>query len=107
VATKVAGRHTIKFGGGVTRLYYLNENPSAARPQFTFYNVWDFLNDAPELSRERFNPLTGTPTANREDIRTDLYGFFVQDDFKLRPNLTLNLGCATRTLDRSPPRRTT
>jgi hypothetical protein len=92
VATKVAGRHTIKFGGGVTRLYYLNENPSAARPQFTFYNVWDFLNDAPELEVGTFNPLTGVPTLNREDIRTDLYGFFVQDDFKLRPNLTLNLG---------------
>ncbi len=92
VATKVAGRHTIKFGGGVTRLYYLNENPSAARPQFTFYNVWDFLNDAPELEVGTFNPLTGVPTLNREDIRTDLYGFFVQDDFKLRPNLTINLG---------------
>jgi hypothetical protein len=92
VATKVAGRHTVKFGGGVTRLYYLDENPSAARPQFTFYNVWDFLNDAPELESGTFNPLTGTPTANREDIRTDLYGFFVQDDYKIRPNLTLNLG---------------
>ena len=27
VATKSAGRHNIKFGGGVTRLYYLNEAP--------------------------------------------------------------------------------
>ena len=92
VATKVSGRHTVKFGGGVTRLYYLNEAPYAARPQFYFYNVWDFLNDAPEEETGTFNPLTGTPTANRQDDRTDLYGFFVQDDFKIRPNLTFNLG---------------
>jgi len=92
VATKVAGRHNIKFGGGVTRLYYLNEAPYAARPNFTFYNVWDFLNDAPEAETGTFNPLTGTPTANRQDDRSDLYGFFVQDDFKIKPNLTINVG---------------
>lgn len=92
VATKVFGRHTLKFGGGVTRLYYLNENPGSARPQFYFYNVWDFLNDAPEQEVGTFDPLTGLPTLNRQDNRSDLYGFFVQDDFKLRPNLTVNLG---------------
>ena len=92
IVTKVAGRHTVKFGGGVTRLYYLNDAPYAARPNFSFYNVWDFLNDAPEAEGGTFNPLTGTPTDNRLDERSDLYGFFVQDDFKLRPNLTVNLG---------------
>ena len=92
VATKVSGRHTIKFGGGVTRLYYLNENIAGARPSYTFFNVWDFLNDAPEAESGLFNPLNGNPTANRQDERSDLWGFFVQDDFKVRPNLTVNLG---------------
>jgi len=32
------------------------------------------------------------PTANREDNREDLWGFFGQDGYKLSPNLTLNLG---------------
>ena len=36
VATKVVGRHTIKFGGGVTRLYYLNEAPYAAQAAVHF-----------------------------------------------------------------------
>ena len=92
VATKVAGSHNIKFGGGVTRLYYLNATLYAARPSFTFYNVWDFLNDAPEAESGNFDPLTGIPTANRLDNREDLYGFFVQDDWKAAPNLTVNLG---------------
>jgi len=92
VVTKVAGNHNIKFGGELTRLYYLSEATYAARPSFTFFNIWDFLNDAPEAEGGTFNPLTGTPTANRQDDREDLWGFFIQDDYKIRPTLTLNLG---------------
>ena len=92
VATKVAGRHTIKFGGEVTRLYYLNENPGAARPSFNFFNVWDFLNDAPQAESGTFDPTTGIPTPARQDNREDLWGFFAQDDWKISPTLTLNLG---------------
>ncbi|MFZ0661162.1 MAG: TonB-dependent receptor [Acidobacteriaceae bacterium] len=92
IMTKVVGNHNIKFGGEVTRLYYLSEAPYNARPGFTFFNIWDFLNDAPEAESGTFNPLTGIPTANRQDQRENLWGFFVQDDWKARPTLTLNLG---------------
>lgn len=92
VATKIAGRHSIKFGGEVTRLYYLNTATYAARPGFNFFNIWDLLNDAPQAETGTFNPLTGTPTAARQDEREDIWGFFVQDDFKVRANLTINLG---------------
>jgi hypothetical protein len=92
VATKVAGRHTIKFGGELTRLYYLNESTYSARPGFNFFNIWDFLNDAPQGESGQFDPITGTPTAARQDEREDIWGFFVQDDFKVLPNLTINLG---------------
>lgn len=92
VATKILGSHTIKFGGEITRLYYLNIAPYAARPGFGFFNIWDFLNDAPKSESGTFDPTTGTPTAGRQDNREDLWGFFVQDDWKVKPNLTLNLG---------------
>ena len=92
VATKVLGNHNVKFGGEATRLYYLNDNTGGARPSFNFYNIWDFLNDAPHTEAGTFDPLTGTPTTNRQDEREDLYGFFIQDDWKTLPNLTINLG---------------
>ena len=92
VATKIIGRHTIKFGGDVTRLFYLQDNPSAGVPHYEFFNMWDFLNDAPRQEAGTFSPTTGIPTTIRQDDRTNIWGIFAQDDFKLRRNLTLNLG---------------
>ena len=92
VLTKILGRHSIKVGGELTRLFYLNENLGGARPNFGFENLWDFANDAPNSEGGQFNAATGVPFANRQDDRENLWGLFVQDDFKIRPNLTINLG---------------
>jgi hypothetical protein len=92
VATKIYGRHTIKFGGEVTRLFYLQECAGCGVPSYNFFNIWDFLNDAPHIESGGFNPITGFPTTIRQDQRENILGFFVQDEFKLRTNLTLTLG---------------
>ncbi len=93
VATKIIGRHTIKFGGEATRLFYLNECVGCGVPSYGFFNPWDFLNDAPHREGyTTFDPHSGLPTTFRQDDRENILGFFVQDDLKLRPNLTINVG---------------
>ena len=92
VATKIHGRHTIKFGGDFTRLYYLQNCTGCGVPSYQFFNIWDFLNDAPHQENGGFDPNTGIPTTERQDQRQAIWGLFVQDDFKLRRNLTINVG---------------
>jgi hypothetical protein len=91
-ATKVQGSHTIKFGGDATSLHYLQEAPWSARPQFGFNSLFDFLQDNATKESGTFNPQTGVPTDVRKDARQTLLGFFGQDDWKVRQNLTVNLG---------------
>jgi hypothetical protein len=93
VATKIFGRHTMKFGGEATRLFYLQNCVGCGGiPSYSFFNIWDFLNDAPHSESATFNPNTGSPTTQRQDDRENILGFFFQDDIKVRSNLTVNLG---------------
>lgn len=92
IVTKIFGRHSLKAGASLTRLYYLNENLGGARPAYKFANMWDFLNDAPYQETGTFNPFTGHPTSNRQDDRNNFFGAFVQDDWKVTPTITVNAG---------------
>ncbi|MDE1161852.1 MAG: carboxypeptidase-like regulatory domain-containing protein [Acidobacteriaceae bacterium] len=90
VATKTLGSHTIKFGAEYTGLHYLLD--PTAQPTYDFYNVWDFLNDAPYKESGNFNYQTGKPGGVRQDERENLWGGFIQDDWKIKPNMTLHAG---------------
>jgi len=92
VVTKIQGSHSLKFGAELTKLHFVQDAPWSARPNWGFNNYWDFLNDAPSTETGVFNPLTGVPTDVRKDSRQTFYGFFIQDSYKAKPNLTLTAG---------------
>jgi hypothetical protein len=90
VATKIHGAQTMKFGFDFTRLNYLND--PIGDPSYTFYNLWDFMNDAPEAEGGPFQASTGIPGGFRNDNRENIFGGFFQDDWKTNPHLTLSAG---------------
>jgi hypothetical protein len=92
VLSKVVGSHGLKFGGEISREQNNDTVASAARPSYFFGSLWNFANDTPIRERGNFDPRTGIPTDLRKYIRAGTYALFVQDDWKVRPNLTLNLG---------------
>lgn len=92
VVTKVYKSHNLKFGGQFTRLAYLDAPTWNGEPSYNFNNLWDFLNDAPEQENVTADPLTGVPSIFRKDDRQDVLAFFAQDDWKVKPNVTVNIG---------------
>jgi len=92
VLTKIHGAHTMKMGGEFTRLLSVDAPFWSDRPQYTFNNIWDFLNDAPVTENAQFDPQSGIPSALRKDLRSNIIGLFFQDNYKVRQNLTLTAG---------------
>ncbi|HWR13778.1 MAG TPA: TonB-dependent receptor [Terriglobales bacterium] len=90
--TKVWNNHAFKFGFQVTKEQNNNNLDGGARPLYSFSGLWNLANGTPIYEQINADPRTGgVPDAQRY-FRSTYYAGFVQDDWKIRPNLTLNLG---------------
>jgi len=88
----VRGNQAWKFGGEYRLEHNNDELNGGSRPLFTFGGLFNFANDTPLFYQINADPRTGGPADARRAFRTKYYGAFAQNDWKMRPNLTLNLG---------------
>jgi len=89
--TDVIGNHAVKIGAEYRRDLNSNGEVGGARPLYSFKSLWNFANGTP-IFEEIVATQQGQPTANNTKFHTGDLGLFVQDDWKLRPNVTFNLG---------------
>ncbi len=89
--TDVIGNHALKIGGEYRRDLNSNGEVGGARPLYSFKGLWNFANGTPIFEQIVANQ-QGQPSANNAKFHTGDLGLFVQDDWKFRPNLTLNMG---------------
>ncbi len=88
----VSGRQSIR--AGVEYRWEQNNNNllGGARPVYSFAGLFNLANGTPVYEGINADPVTGAPTTDQRYYRTTDFSQWVQDDIKLRPNLTINLG---------------
>jgi hypothetical protein len=81
------GLHSLKFGAAIER-EQLNEFAIAdANGAFSFGSLSGFLTGTPQVFTAAFPNLL-----SERGLRQTIVGLYVQDDWRLRPNLTVNIG---------------
>lgn len=106
VLNKSIGRHSLKFGGEL-RVYREDDNFASndQTGQFTFNNTYTRASTSTSVGPQEVNGLQafasfllGLPSTADITRRSDYsefsktWGYFIQDDFKLGRNLTINVG---------------
>jgi hypothetical protein len=79
----VHGKHSLKFGGEFRRIN--NNNFTYSPGSFTFASVNAFVND-------QATGFTANPSNQANRIYENALGFFVQDNYRVKPNFVLEIG---------------
>ena len=100
--TKIQGKHSLKFGVDLRQYRESQLNAGYSNGTFVFNNNWTNgpLDNSPAapIGQDLAAFLLGMPTSGQYDLnafrqnKNNYYAAYLQDDFRVRSNLTLNIG---------------
>ena len=90
--SKIWGVQSWRVGGQIRKEQNNNSLVGGARPLYSFVGLFNLANGTPIFEAINVDPRTGLPADAQRYFRTSTYAAFAQNDWKIRPNLTLNLG---------------
>ena len=82
------GAHTIKIGGGVERMLYNQHTFQEPAGRYQFNEYVGFLSGIPKSWEAGLLNVVDNP----REFRQTTFSLYAQDDWKIKSNLTLNLG---------------
>ena len=92
IFTWTRGSHTIKIGGEVRRMRGNSINTSNFIPTYAFSSILTFAADNALTETRLVDPRTGLPAVNEVGLRDYEYALFINDDWKVTRNFTVNAG---------------
>jgi hypothetical protein len=82
------GNHSFKFGASIERIQFNASTLQRPNGQFTFNSLQAFLQLNQTFKVQELEP----GNAFEVGSRSTAFGFYAQDDWKLKPNFSINLG---------------
>jgi hypothetical protein len=86
------GNHGLRFGGELRLAIDSGEFHHWERPNYTFTNILNFVDDEPFSELRAVDPNTGQSTYAPSEYHNREFALFFQDNWKVRSNVTLNAG---------------
>lgn len=92
IFTMLMSKHQIKMGGELRQMYGSARNTTNYIPAYNFTNLLNFADDEAFQMTRYVDPRSGEPVTAYSELTQTEWAVFIDDDFKVTPNLTINMG---------------